>query len=145
MYRVVFKWRSGNMVSRLCTLLYSVPKFTGSIQNYSLYYSYAWKTFCYGRFWTDRDLCSFWNEAIETLPHILIECALVRIFWKELKYWQLLKSGIFLQPSLRDYNRLPKSWLMIDENEVGLKETKIPRKIYNRPRSRPHQVTFYDM
>ena len=51
----------------------------------------------------DSDLCSFCNEAIETLPHIvLIECEPDKIFWNELKYWPSLKSGIFLQPTVSE-------------------------------------------
>ena len=50
----------------------------------------------------DSDICSFCNEAIETLPHILIECEPVKVFWKELKYWLSLKSGIFLQPTVSE-------------------------------------------
>ena len=40
--------------------------------------------------------------AIETLPHILIECEPVKVFWNELKYWLSLKSGIFLQPTVSE-------------------------------------------
>ena len=50
----------------------------------------------------DSDICSFCNEAIETLPHILIECEPVKVFWKELKYWLSLKSGIFPQPTVSE-------------------------------------------
>ncbi len=50
----------------------------------------------------DDDLCSFCNEAIETLPHLLIECEAVKLFWNDLKHWLFLKSGILFQPTVSE-------------------------------------------
>ena len=89
----IFKCRFGNMVLRLCTLLYSVPIFYWFNSKFFTLLQLRVKHFFMG----DRG-----HEAIETLPHILIECEPVKKNWKVLKYWLSLKSGIFLQPTVSE-------------------------------------------
>ena len=40
----------------------------------------------------DSDLCEWCEEEIETLPHFLLECEVVKVFWNDLQNW------------LQDYN-----------------------------------------
>ena len=42
----------------------------------------------------EDDLCSFCNEDIESLPHILIECEVAKIFWSSVQQWLLDMTGI---------------------------------------------------
>ena len=96
------------MVSRICTLLYSVPKFDLFISKFFTLLQLRVKNLFYGRSWTVIFAPFVLNEAIETLPHILIECEPVCILERVdilaiIKVWQLSSAY-----SLRDYNRFPK-------------------------------------
>ena len=42
----------------------------------------------------ESDVCIWCNEEIETLPHIMLECEVVKQFWKQLKQWIFSKNNI---------------------------------------------------
>jgi len=35
----------------------------------------------------ESDVCTFCNEQIETLPHLLVECEVVKLIWTDLQLW----------------------------------------------------------
>lgn len=51
---------------------------------------------------SDTDVCSSCNEDIETLPHLLVECEVVKIFWNDLKYWLQEKTDILIHLTMQE-------------------------------------------
>ena len=51
---------------------------------------------------TDSDLCLFCHESIETLPHILLECEVVKQLWKSMRIWLSEKTGVLYHPSTKE-------------------------------------------
>ena len=48
---------------------------------------------------SDTDVCSFCSECIETLPHVLLECEVIRRFWTDLKNYIYEKSTVLIEPT----------------------------------------------
>ena len=48
----------------------------------------------------ESDICTFCNEEIETLPHLLVECEVIKIFWIDLKKWLTEKTHTKIDPNV---------------------------------------------
>ncbi len=51
---------------------------------------------------TDDDICTLCNEEIESIPHILLECEVVKTFWTLVRQWLQDKTDILYTPSSKD-------------------------------------------
>jgi len=50
----------------------------------------------------ESDVCTFCNEQIETLPHLLVECEVVKLFWTDLKLWLYERTDILVDLNVRE-------------------------------------------
>jgi len=44
----------------------------------------------------ESDVCTFCNEQIETLPHLLVECEVVKLIWIDLRLWLHERTDILI-------------------------------------------------
>ena len=44
----------------------------------------------------ESDVCTFCNEQIETLPHLLVECEAAKLFWIDLQLWLYDRTDILI-------------------------------------------------
>jgi len=47
----------------------------------------------------NTDLCAFCEEEIGTLPHLLVECEVIKIFWQNVHLWFARETDIHFYPS----------------------------------------------
>ena len=47
----------------------------------------------------DSDLCIWCEEEIETLTHIVLECEVIKRFWRDLKQWIFQKINVLIHVS----------------------------------------------
>jgi len=50
----------------------------------------------------ESDVCTFCNEHIETLPHLLVECEVVKLFWIDLQLWLYERTDILIDLNVRE-------------------------------------------
>ncbi len=50
----------------------------------------------------EDDICSLCDEDIETIPHVLVECEVVKQFWAEVKHWLHQKCDILYTLSAKE-------------------------------------------
>ena len=50
----------------------------------------------------ESDVCTFCNEQIETLPHLLVECEVVKLFWIDLQLWLYERTDILVDLNVRE-------------------------------------------
>ena len=50
----------------------------------------------------ESDICVFCHEEIETLPHIMIECDVIKIFWTDIYNWLYSKTEINYIPNSKE-------------------------------------------
>ena len=44
----------------------------------------------------ESDVCTVCNEQIETFPHLLVECEVVKLFWIDLQLWLYERTDILI-------------------------------------------------
>jgi exonuclease III len=50
----------------------------------------------------ESDVCTFCNEQIETLPHLLVECEVVKLFWIDLQLWLYERTDILFDLNVHE-------------------------------------------
>ena len=50
----------------------------------------------------ESDVCTFCNEQIETPPHLLVECEVVKLFWSDLQLWLYERTDILIDLKVRE-------------------------------------------
>ena len=53
---------------------------------------------------TDSDICAWCQEEIETIPHIFLECEVVKSFWSDIKHWICQKTNILININNKELN-----------------------------------------
>ena len=50
----------------------------------------------------ESDVCTVCNEQFETLPHLLVKCEVVKLFWIDVQLWLYERTDILIDLNVRE-------------------------------------------